>query len=184
MSTQSLLQTKQRVYLKSGMEFTMGYAINPDFKDIRYVVRVLWDFGITDKVVPGVSLETVLGSDKASVESLVPLIIRMVERQVEEGEIEWPLPGRVEVCLYVLGWYWHRRLGGPKYTALYEVRARTKNYGQIPFLGCPFCHKSYKPHKRFKRQSVVFKNWLVWLLKHSIEYHKWDALTARFLKVK
>ena len=158
-------------------EFEIGDAINPGWEELHQMMRALWNEHLGPTLLPDYVDEAILvAGNKQQLEALVVYLCQEIDHQLRDGHLALADHPRLHAIVYVLFWYWHRRLGGPRppqltkrrYVKKVEIYQRTQ-------LGCPFCLKPFEPHPRFKKASVKAKLWRSWLKRHFAEYHKWKV---------
>ena len=162
------------IKIQSGLVFTMGEEIAPDWNDLRYVLSKLYTYEYTTHLLPpNVPSEVLIGGTREQVEYLVPMILRGIDIAVDQNIIDPIADPRIIATAYIMAWYWYRHLHGPK--PIYDPKRhiRKKIFQDID-LRCPSCGKEYTPPKGYKKASARCKAWLRWLPKHFKQYHNWS----------
>lgn len=160
----------------AGLEFAIGDEINPTWDQLRICLRKLWELGYGDYVVPpNVSASTLAAGNQEQLEVMVPYILQRVNEAKERGKLDTGDEFKVIAIAYVIAWYWHMKLRGPRPI---EPEGRPKRYHPIyqteVILACPFCGKRYDPPKNYKKSSSRSRAWIQWLIRHNRDYHKWQ----------
>lgn len=171
------------VTLKGGtqLKFMVGHSISPTVEDVRYIFKKLYTSKYMRQVVPVWAVEELLV--KASVEqinTLVPAVLLAINDILEYKEYEAQDLYFLCVSAYVLAWFDHLQLGGPRPIIESEREKRmVKSHHKLDrmeiVLRCEYCNKVFTPPANLVRYEKVAKAYLVWLPKHYWEYHKWAS---------
>ncbi len=165
----------QKVHIQSGLIFSMGEEIAPEWRDVQYVLAKLYTHDYAQHLLPdNLPAEVLIGGNREQMDYLVPLILRGIDLAIDAGKIQPVLDPAIVVTAYVLAWYWYRCLHGPKpiYDPMRHIRTRIT---QPLTLTCPACNTVYEPPKRYVNASAKVKSFIRWMPKHMREYHKWDV---------
>ena len=165
-----------QISLGTGLSFHMGAPISPKWADAYYCIHTLANRGyLKDLLPPGLDESTSLGMSEEASNHIIPGIIRAIDNGFDTGKYTVANDYALVAVVYVLAWYWHIRLGGPRpfITSSAHYASKVKVYQNTPELGCPFCTKRFIPNPRYKRASVIFGQWVTWLTSHAKTYHKW-----------
>ncbi len=165
-----------QINLGTGLTFHMGASISPKWQDAYYCVHSLYDRGYLKSLLPpGLDESTAIGMGEEATNYIIPSIIRSIDNGFDAGKYTVAKDYALIALVYILAWYWHIRLGGPRpfITSSTHYTPRPKVYQKTPELRCPFCTKPFVPNPRYKSSGVIFKQWIVWLQKHAAQYHHW-----------
>ena len=159
----------------TSLDFSIGDALSPTWDDLRIVVRKIWELGYAPLLLPENVEGTVLvAGNREQLHSLVPLLIQNIHGAFERGKIQVDDEYRIVGIGYVMAWYWHKWLGGPRPAVGGTQRRFRPVYQTDILLTCPFCGKVAPVPERFKKSSSRSKYFIEWLTRHNAEYHKWD----------
>jgi hypothetical protein len=179
------------VQLKGGshLSFVVGTSIRPTIEDVRYVYQKLYKSKYVNAVTPEWAVPELLV--RASVEeqrTLLPAVLTAVNDIIEYQEYEHQDLYFLCVVAYVLAWYDHLNLGGPRPIVEAEREKRTVAHHQIArmeiILRCEYCNKVFTPPAHLVRYEKVAQAYLRWLPKHYWEYHKWATFKPAVRKSK
>jgi hypothetical protein len=171
----------------TGTIFTIGSEnSDPGWEDILFVLNRLYTTGYAEefKLLP-FNVEPVIlvsGLTKEVVNWLVPLIIQAVDRKVLSGSIDILSPNNKNLVRLadVLGWYWYKRLHGPKPVINSMIKMqRPIKVVQDAALCCPMCYTQFRPTKSLTTQSAKAWAYARWFPKHLVEYHQWHEPRTR-----
>lgn len=177
--------------LKGGshLTFTVGESIRPTIEDVRYVLQKLYKSKYVNDVTPEWAVPELLV--RASVEetrTLLPAVLTGVNDIIEYQEYEHQDLYFLCICAYVLAWYDHLNLGGPRPIVEAEREKRTVSHHKLPrlevVLRCEYCNKVFTPPAHLVRYEKVAQAYLKWLPKHYWEYHKWQTFKPAVRKSK
>jgi hypothetical protein len=166
------------IRLGTGVAFRIGAPISPKWEDLYYVIQSLYNRGYLKNICPpGMTEDLVITSGQNQIEYMVAGFLRAIDAGFDTGKYTPEKDYALLACAYVLAWYWHIRLGGPRpyFNSSTHYHSRPKIYQDIPELRCPFCTKIWKPDPKFVRTQVIAKLYHAWLGKHYKEYHKWGT---------
>jgi len=171
----------------TGTIFKIGSEYSdPSWADVIFVLNRLYTTGYAEEyrllpynVEPAI---LVSGLTKDVVNWLIPLIIQAVDRKVLSGSIDILSPDNknlVRLC-DVLGWYWYKRLHGPKpiFNSLIKMQKPVKVV-QDAALVCPMCYSQFRPPKHLVTQSAKAWAYARWFPTHLVEYHKWNPTRTK-----
>jgi hypothetical protein len=157
---------------KTGRKFVMGESIRPKWADLRAVVLILdqQDMGRFLWPTMNIGIGT---ANKAQIEAAVPEILSNARFIVPS--LTAPQKG----CLWIVAWYNHIWLGGPR--PKITMRPRLKRSAPTMIFKCPMCGDHWYPPKRIKTQGAAMRLFAKWIVKHSrVKYHD-NKVTKRFI---
>lgn len=157
---------------KTGRKFIMGESIRPKWDDLRAVVLILdqQDMGRFLWPTMNIGMGT---ANRNQIEAAVPEILSNARFIVPS--LTAPQKG----CLWIVAWYNHIWLGGPR--PRIKVRPRLKRSAPTMMFKCPMCGDHWYPPKRVKTQGAGMRLFAKWIVKHSrVKYHE-GKVTKRFV---
>ncbi|MDD1640830.1 MAG: hypothetical protein LUQ68_04775, partial [Methylococcaceae bacterium] len=170
----------------TGLTFSIGDEIKPSYQDVVLMLKHLYTGGYTERyrlvqtTIPHDLLFT--GGSKDQYHALVPQIVRNAEWLVQTGSLDVydEYNYRLIVAVYVLSWYWHHVLGGPKPAVGGLKETHIRKIIQNEPLQCPVCYKKYCPPPKLVTQEAKAWSFLGWLPTHFVEYHLWTP-SSKFI---
>lgn len=151
--------------------FTIGSSIKPDWNVVRTVLTKLYLLGYgKDLLGSNDEASTLAWGNRKQLEYYVPLMCRLIDSALVAEKYEAQLHPQLISIAYVLAWYWHFNLGGPR--PIYEpARYHRKVSVRIEWR-CPVCTKEFKPSARLVHIEPKYNAYIKWLTRHGKEYHK------------
>ncbi len=157
---------------KTGRKFVLGESIRPKWDDLRAVVLILdrQDMGRFLWPTFNIGMGT---ANRNQIEAAVPEMLsnaRFITRSLDV-----PQKG----CLWIVAWYNHIWLGGPR--PRIKTRPRLKRSAPTMMFKCPMCGDHWYPPRRVKTQGAGMRLFAKWVVKHSrVKYHE-GKVTKRFI---
>jgi hypothetical protein len=165
-----------------GSVFQMGKEPKSiSHKEICYVLSKLARLGYASgyQLLPlGWEPEMLYGAlTSEEVASLVPIMIQAIEHKVIAGTINIYAENNRPLlyCADVMGWYWFKKLRGPRPEFNPAIRAQhmAVRVRQNAPLVCPLCQHQFMPPAHLVTQQAKAWWWLNQMPKHFVEYHRY-----------
>jgi hypothetical protein len=179
------LTEKVNHFNDSGLTFSIGQEIKPEYADLVTVLKFLYTGGYTKSlqlVQTAIDHDLLFtGGTKEQYQALVPQIVNRMEFLVQSNmfDVYAQENYRIVVCVYVLSWYWFHYLAGPKprVRGLKEIDYTRKIVQNEP-LQCPVCYQKFIPPSSFQSQQAKMWSYIRWLPSHCVSYHKYNPPKA------
>lgn len=174
--------SKLEVNFPSGLHFTLGELIRPDWEDFRRAMWHIHEMGVSANVVPyGVPPSLLQSGNREQLHWLVPSVVENSYKVYGTGLETLPSPDqywRLTIVLWVIRCYWHYTMGGPKPefrpTTVFRPAAERKAVPYTPTFKCPICERHYIPPKHYTKHETIMKYFVKWLVGHGNTYHKYS----------
>lgn len=152
-------------------QFVIGEVAKPDWDVVRTVLNKTYQLGYAKDLLGSEDdASTLAWGNKEQLEYYVPLMCRLIDNALVLGKYEAALHPQLIAIAYILAWYWHFNLGGPR--PIFEPkRYHKKTMVRIEWR-CPVCTREYEPPKNLVRIEAKYNAYVKWLNRHGVEYHK------------
>jgi hypothetical protein len=176
----SVPMSGSQIYLtlsRTGASYTLGQdSMNPKWVDAYHMFQLLQERGDWHRVMPGEPLpeDMLVGATKAQLEHLIPMVVLTGDQLVFNGIIDMDADPQFVAIMWVLSWYWHIHMGGPRPLSRPEYRNKVSPIkGISPDFICPVCGRIYEPPAHFIKIAAMYRAWCKWLVRHGRDYHQY-----------
>lgn len=152
--------------METGTSFITGIVFSPSWDDVNAIIAKMFVLGLIKDLVPDVKVSVIL-AHRGAMRMTVPLILERADIKKYREKA----PFEVQAMLWVLACFWYKWGGGPHPAP--ALKRRYPRRGAVLEFRCPMCGKDiWEPNPRFKKRSVIIKQFATVLNRHAIECDK------------
>ena len=156
---------------ETGLRFKVGYSLRPKWDDLRAVLLYLQNKGKVGADLFPYLDGGIENTTKDTIHELVP------EMLFNAGQYYKHYREPIKACLWVIAWYNHIWLSGPRPNVV--KRARRLRSLPTAIFKCPMCGEHWFAPRRLRTQGAALTAFSKWLVTHSrAKYHD-DKITGR-----